>query len=84
MYDQTVNCVVHGLLFQKEYPTLSSWEEFGAAFLVVLLSAALAAASLRYYEGPIRRWGRRKRYRLGHEQRSPAAAVPASPSPRLD
>lgn len=63
MYHQAVNGLLHGLFFQHS-PTISNWKEFQVGCLVIVLSAALAALSTRFYERPFRTWARRMRYRF--------------------
>jgi peptidoglycan/LPS O-acetylase OafA/YrhL len=61
MYHQAVNGLLHGMFFQHP-PRISNWKELGVACLVLLVSAALAALSTRFYERPFRLRGRRMRY----------------------
>lgn len=56
MYHQSINGLVHGLLFNQE-PTIKTPEHLLAAIAVLAISVGLAALSYIYFENPIRRYG---------------------------
>src|SRR5258708_29035503 len=55
MYHQSLNGLLHGLIFQHR-PLISNWAELGVALLVLIFSAALASLSTRFYQRPFRIW----------------------------
>jgi peptidoglycan/LPS O-acetylase OafA/YrhL len=81
MYHQTVNGLVHGLLFGRA-PTISNLQEMAAAGLVLALSAGLAAVSTRYFERPFRMRAQRLRYRFEPAEGRRVECVPQAPIAR--
>jgi peptidoglycan/LPS O-acetylase OafA/YrhL len=55
MYHQTVNGLVHGILFGGD-PKITEWEHLLAAIAVLAISVGLATLSYIYFETPIRRY----------------------------
>jgi peptidoglycan/LPS O-acetylase OafA/YrhL len=55
MYHQTVNGLVHGILFGRE-PKITEWEHLLAAIAVLAIAVGLATLSYIYFETPIRRY----------------------------
>ena len=55
MYHQTVNGLMHGMLFGRE-PKITEWEHWLAAIAVLAISVGLATLSYIYFETPIRRY----------------------------
>jgi peptidoglycan/LPS O-acetylase OafA/YrhL len=55
MYHQTVNGLVHGILFGRE-PKITEWEHLLAAIAVLAIAVGLATLSYIYVETPIRRY----------------------------
>ena len=56
MYNEVVNGLVHGLLFNQE-PMIKTPEQLLAGFAVAAITFGLAAISFVYLERPIRRYG---------------------------
>jgi len=72
MYHQTINGLVHGLLFNQE-PTISEPAHLVAAIGVLTIATGLATLSYIYFESPIRRVGQAMASRLTRSE--PLAAT---------
>lgn len=56
MFHQLINGLVHGYLFNTA-PLMDGWPRIGATLVSTGLLCALCALSLKFLEGPIRRYG---------------------------
>jgi peptidoglycan/LPS O-acetylase OafA/YrhL len=74
MYHQSINGLVHGLLFNQE-PTIKTPEHVLAAIAVITLAVGLATISYIYFESPIRRFGRTVSLNLSRSRASPVTVA---------
>jgi len=75
MYHQSINGLVHGLVFDQE-PTIKTPEHLLAAIAVLAIALGLATLSYIYFESPIRRYGVSVAFNLARSGKNPAN-VPA-------
>jgi peptidoglycan/LPS O-acetylase OafA/YrhL len=66
MYNEVVNGLVHGLLFNQE-PMIKTPQQLLAGFGVVAITLGLATISYIYFERPIRRYGAAVAKRLSRD-----------------
>ena len=74
MYHQSVNGLVHGLLFGTE-PRIASWQQALAALLVMSIAISLAALSFYFVETPIRRAAQRVKFRPAAQPVAPGLVL---------
>lgn len=63
LYHQAVNGLMHGLISSKAPPAVDDVKDILIAVAVLLIAGTLATLSTRYYEFPIRAFGRRAQYK---------------------
>jgi peptidoglycan/LPS O-acetylase OafA/YrhL len=74
MFHQSINGLVHGLLFNQE-PTIRTPEHLLAAIAVIALATGLATISYIYFESPIRRFGRTVSMNLSRSRANPVTVA---------
>jgi peptidoglycan/LPS O-acetylase OafA/YrhL len=70
MYHQAINGLFHGW-FLGQVPRIENWTGVAVGVAVLLTAGALATASTKYFEMPIRNFGKRFRYRPA-DRKNPA------------
>ncbi|QMT59723.1 hypothetical protein HBNCFIEN_01090 [Legionella sp. PC997] len=74
MYHQTINGLIHGILFNQE-PCIATLNNLLAALSVIIISIGLATVSYFFFERPIQRYGRVVVARLSEEKVLPSSSM---------